>query len=108
GPYSGHRHRSHQPGRLEPSLRPQRLGGSVNVQMKNGFTYHGFEADLSGGSFGQVQGEFQYGKQVGNTAAYAAGTVLHQGGWRDLQSSNLQNFYGDVGWRGERAEVHVN
>ena len=84
------------------------LGGSVNVQMKNGFTYHGFEADLSGGSFGQVQGEFQYGKQVGNTAAYAAGTVLHQGGWRDLQSSNLQNFYGDVGWRGERAEVHVN
>ncbi len=84
------------------------LGGSLNVLMKNGFTYHGFEADLSGGSFGQVQGEFQYGKQVGNAAAYAAGTILHQGGWRDLQSSNLQNFYGDVGWRGARAEMHVN
>ena len=42
------------------------LGGAVNVQLKNGFTYQGFEGDLSGGSFGQVQGEFQYGKQIGN------------------------------------------
>ncbi len=84
------------------------LGGSVNIQLKNGFTWQGFEASLSGGSFGQIQGEFQYGKQIGNVSAYAAGTVLHQNGWRDLQSSDLQNFYGDVGWRSERAELHLN
>ncbi len=84
------------------------LGGSVNVLMKNGFTYHGLEADLSGGSFGQVQGEFQYGKQIGDSSVYVAGNVLHQGGWRDLQSTDLQNFYGDAGWRGDRAEVHLN
>jgi iron complex outermembrane receptor protein len=34
--------------------------------------------------------------------------VLHQNGWRDLQSSNLQNCFGDVGWRSERAEKHLN
>jgi len=84
------------------------LGGSVNLQLKSGFTYQGFEADLSGGSFGQVQGEFQYGRQADNTSTYVAGNVLHQNGWRDLQSSDLQNFYGDVGWRSERAEVHLN
>lgn len=84
------------------------LGGSVNVQLKNGFTYQGFEADLSGGSFGQVQGEFQYGKQAGNTSTYVAGTVLHQNGWRDLQSSDLQNFFGDIGWHSDRAELHLN
>ena len=84
------------------------LGGSVNVQLKNGFTYHGFEADLSGGSFGQLQGEFQYGKQAGDTSTYIAGNVLHQNGWRDLQSSDLQNFYGDIGWQGAQAEVHLN
>ena len=50
------------------------LGGSVNVQLKNGFTYQGFEASLSGGSFGQIQGEFQYGRQVGNASTYVAGT----------------------------------
>jgi iron complex outermembrane receptor protein len=84
------------------------LGGSVNVQLKDGFTYHGFEADLSGGSFGQIQGEFQFGRQADNTSTYVAGSVLHQGGWRDLQSSDLQNFFGDVGWRSERAEMHLN
>ena len=84
------------------------LGGAVNVQMKNGFNYHGFEGDVSGGSFGQVQGEFQYGKQAGNVATYVAGTVLHQGGWRDLQSTEIQNIYGDVGWRSDRAELHLN
>ncbi len=84
------------------------LGGAVNIQLKNGFTYHGFEADISGGSFGQIQGEFQYGKQADNTSTYVAGTVLHQNGWRDLQSTELQNIYGDVGWRSDRAEVHLN
>ena len=46
--------------------------------------------------------------QSGNVAAYVAGSGLHEGGWRDLQSSDLRNFYGDIGWRGERGEVHVN
>ncbi len=84
------------------------LGGAVNVQLKNGFTYQGFETDLSGGSFGPTHAEFQYGKQVDNVSTYVAGSVLHQNGWRDQQSSDLQNFFGDVGWRSERAELHVN
>ena len=84
------------------------LGGSVNVRLKDGFAYHGFEADVSGGSFGQIQGEFQFGKQSGNASTYVAGSVLHQDGWRDLQSSDLQNFFGDAGWRSERAELHLN
>lgn len=84
------------------------LGGSINVQMKNGFTWQGGELDLSGGSFGQRQGGFQWGYQKGALAGYLAGTVLHQDGWRDLQSSNLQNAYGDLGWRGSHGEVHVN
>ncbi|HUD58097.1 MAG TPA: TonB-dependent receptor [Acetobacteraceae bacterium] len=84
------------------------LGGAVNVQLKNGFTWQGLEADISGGSFGQIQGEFQYGKQAGNVSTYVAGTVLHQNGWRDLQSTDLQNVYGDVGWRSDLAELHVN
>ena len=52
------------------------LGGSINVQMKNGFTWHGGELSLSGGSFGQRQGEFQWGYQSGSLSGYLAGTVL--------------------------------
>jgi outer membrane receptor protein involved in Fe transport len=84
------------------------LGGSINVQMKNGFTYKGSELSLSGGSFGQRQGEFQWGYQFGSMSAYLAGTVLHQDGWRDLQTSDLQNTYADIGWRGPNSEVHLN
>ena len=84
------------------------LGGALAVQMKNGFTYHGAEADALGGSFGLYQGELQTGVRTGNTAAYLAIHGLAEGGWRDLQSSNIGNLFGDIGWRGNRGEVHVN
>ena len=84
------------------------LGGALAVQMKNGFTYQGGELDLSGGSFGQVSGALEYGKQSDNTAVYVAAAGLHANGWRDFQSSGLKQFYGDIGWRSERAELHLN
>ena len=84
------------------------LGGAVAVQMKNGFTYHGAEIDLLGGSFGKYQGEFQYGIERGNVAGYVAANGLQEGGWRDVQSSQLRNFFGDLGWRGERGEFHID
>jgi len=83
------------------------LGGAINVQLKNGFTYHGGEASLYGGSFATIDGDLQYGKQSGDTAAYVALGERHEGGWRDQQSSDLQNFYGDLGWRGDSAELHA-
>jgi iron complex outermembrane receptor protein len=84
------------------------LGGALSVRLKNGFTYHGGEIDLLGGSFAKYQGELQYGVESGDTAAYVAASGLHEGGWRDLQSSNIRNFYGDLGWRGNRGEAHLN
>jgi iron complex outermembrane recepter protein len=84
------------------------LGGALAVEMKSGFSYHGAEIDALGGSFDKYQGELQSGIQVGDVAAYAAASGLHEGGWRDLQSSDLANFFGDIGWRGDRGELHVN
>jgi outer membrane receptor protein involved in Fe transport len=84
------------------------LGGSVNVQMKNGFTYQGKDLGLSGGSFGQRQGEFEYGQKSGSFATYVAGSVLHQDGWRDFQSTDIQKIFGDVGWRNSNAEFHFS
>jgi outer membrane receptor protein involved in Fe transport len=84
------------------------LGGSLSIQLKNGFTYHGGEIDAYGGSFGQIAGAFQYGKQSGNTSVYVAAAGLTEGGWRFFQSSALKQFYGDIGWRGDSAELHLN
>src|ERR1700761_1367895 len=83
-------------------------GGALNVQLKNGFTYQGGELTWHGGSLGTFGGAFQFGKQSGSTAIYVAASGVHQDGWRDLQSSDLENFYGDVGWRGDAGELHFN
>ncbi|HUB10594.1 MAG TPA: TonB-dependent receptor [Acetobacteraceae bacterium] len=84
------------------------LGGSLAIQLKNGFTYHGGEIDAYGGSFGQIGGALQYGKQAGNTAFYIAMSGLKEDGWRYFQGSALKQLYSDIGWRSQRAEVHVN
>ena len=91
-----------------PAFGLNALGGAINVQMKNGFNYHGGELEASGGSFDTIEGNLQYGKQVGNVATYVDIGETHEGGWRDLQSSDIQNFYGDFGWRGTHSEFHIN
>ena len=84
------------------------LGGSFNVALKDGFTYAGGQADLSGGAFGTVQGDIQYGVQSGNQALYIAGSVVHQDGWRDLQSTDIQNVFGDYGVKTNGVEMHFD
>ena len=84
------------------------LGGSLAVQLKNGFAYQGGEATLFGGSFGTYGGETQYGVQSGNVAAYTAGRWMHQDGWRVPQSSDLANAFGTLGWRGNGGALNVD
>jgi iron complex outermembrane receptor protein len=91
-----------------PAFGLNAIGGALNVQLKNGFTYQGREAAISGGSFGRIEGDIQYGQQSGNTATYIAVSGAHQDGWRDFQSSDLQNVYGDIGWRNDRSELHLS
>ena len=83
------------------------LGGALNVAMKNGFTWDGFEADLRGGSFHRAQEEFQFGKQIGDWSIYMAGTQINDGGWRVDSASQLTNFYGDLGYRASAFESHL-
>ena len=83
------------------------LGGALNVTMKNGFTGQGFEADLRGGSFTRAQKELQFGKQVGDWSVYIAGTQINDGGWRVDSASQLTNVYGEVGYRANGFESHL-
>ena len=83
------------------------LGGAVDVQLKDGFSYHGGEVEALGGSFGRAELDAQYGVQHGDTAAYFAASERHGAGWRQDQSSNIQNFYGNLGWRGPHAQLSM-
>jgi outer membrane receptor protein involved in Fe transport len=84
------------------------LGGAVDIQMKDGFGYHGVEIDTMGGAFGRVQGSAQWGQQYDNVAVYGALEGAHDDGFRNFSASNIRRFYGDVGVRNGDAEVHFN
>jgi iron complex outermembrane receptor protein len=83
------------------------LGGAVSLQMKNGFTFDGFEAEMEGGSFGRRSGASEYGVRFGEYAGYLSAQALHDSGWRFKSPTNLARMFGDFGWRGESTELHL-
>jgi iron complex outermembrane recepter protein len=83
------------------------LGGALNLTMKNGFTYQGFEGELQGGSYGRFTGDAQYGAQVGNYSVYLSAQGLRDGGWRFQSPADVTRLYADFGWRNEGAELHL-
>ena len=85
------------------------IGGAVSVEMKNGFTYKGKEAEVMGGSFGRIQGAAQAGFQDGNIAGYAMADAISDNGWRQFNSSSrLKRMYLDLGARNDQSEFHLS
>jgi outer membrane receptor protein involved in Fe transport len=91
-----------------PAFGLNALGGAVNVQMKNGFNYQGAEINTMGGSYGRIQSSAQWGKQIDNFAVYGALEGLHDSGFRNFSASDIRRFYGDVGYKNDVSEFHVN
>jgi iron complex outermembrane receptor protein len=84
------------------------LGGALVLNMKNGFTYHGGELDLEGGSFGHAQGTLQYGQQVGNIAAYIGLNAAWDDGYRKLSASRVKQMYADIGAETDKGSLHFS
>ncbi len=91
-----------------PAFGLNALGGAVNVQMKDGFNYKGAEINTMGGSFGRLQSSAQYGKQIDNFSVYAALEGVRDTGFRNFSESAIRRFYGDVGYRTDSSEFHLN
>ena len=72
------------------------LGGAATVTMKNGFTYRGFDATVSGGSFNQRQAQAEYGVHDGPLGAYVAVNSLKEGGWRHFAQDRIRQYYLDL------------
>jgi len=91
-----------------PAFGLNALGGAINVLMKNGFNYQGAEINTMGGSFGRVQSSAQWGKQIDNFSVYGALEGLRDGGFRNFSESKVRRFYGDVGYKTDSSEFHLN
>jgi iron complex outermembrane recepter protein len=84
------------------------LGGAMVIDMKNGFNFQGGEAEASGGSFGRRQFTLQYGKQVGNIAAYIGGNAYNDEGFRKFSPSQVRQLYADIGAEGPAGSLHLS
>jgi iron complex outermembrane recepter protein len=82
-------------------------GGALAFQMKNGYTFHGVEGEVSGGSYGRAVASVQAGGEVGNLSGYFTADAINDGGWRIDSPSSLRRVYVDLGARGDQTEFHV-
>jgi iron complex outermembrane recepter protein len=83
------------------------IGGAVALEMKNGFTYHGVETTVAGGSYGRIGTSVEAGGQQGNLSGYVTADALDDAGWRENSPSRLRRLYADLGARGEDTEFHL-
>ncbi|MDE0479707.1 MAG: TonB-dependent receptor [Gammaproteobacteria bacterium] len=84
------------------------LGGSMVVNMKDGFGHEGFRTDLSAGSFGRSRASFEFGGNDGSFGYYLNVEDFREDGWRDSSESDAFNVYGTLGWRGDLGQVNLN
>jgi iron complex outermembrane recepter protein len=84
------------------------LGGAVAIDMKNGFNFHGTEAQLAGGSYGNINGYAEEGAQFGNFAFYGAIGGTHDDGFRNHSPTNLTQGYFDLGWAKDEWTAHLS
>src|SRR5204862_5458525 len=55
-----------------------------------------------------LQSSAQRGKQIDNFAVYGALEGLHDNVFRNFSASDVRRFYGDVGYRNDASEFHLN
>lgn len=84
------------------------LGGSVVVQMKDGFSHPRHSVEVEGGSNGRAIANIESGGNNGDWAYYFNAQRFEDNGWRDLSPSWTENLYGSVDWRGERGALGLN
>ena len=84
------------------------LGGAVSVTMKNGFSYHGLDGELSGGSFDQRQGAAEFGTNNDVFGFYAAARLLDQTGWRLFSHDSVRQYYADLSFHENGASIDLS
>src|SRR5690606_22595515 len=83
------------------------LGGALSIRTKDGFDFPGRHVRLTTGSFGRHAVEAEAGGHSPSLAWYLAGTLMHEGGWRDFSPSTVRRIFGDLAWRGAASAVNI-
>lgn len=89
----------------DPTFGLNALGGSMALELKNGFDAPGFRGEFSGGSFERITGTAEAGASVGPWAVYVGGTRFDETGWRVASASDVTQAVADVAYRAGRVNA---
>ena len=84
------------------------LGGTATLEMKNGLDFSGLQTELSGGSFGNVTGDVEYGARFGNFGVYVGIGGTHDDGFRYQSPTTLRQAYADLAYEAARLTLHLS
>ncbi|HNV88129.1 MAG TPA: TonB-dependent receptor [Methylotenera sp.] len=85
------------------------LGGALSVNTKSGRTDPGGAMELSGGSWGRINGNAEFGGVTANGVDFfVAANALHEQGWRDASPSDVRQAFGKIGWQGEKTDANLS
>lgn len=75
------------------------LAGALLLTSKSGFSDPGGSLDVSGGSWGRLQTDVDFGAHSQHFGIYAGASSDYESGWRDYSSSRVQQGFVRGDWR---------
>ena len=85
------------------------LGGALSIQTKDGNNSPGTSVELSGGSFGRREVEFEHGGSNSKGLDwYGAGNLFFEDGWRVDSPSDVRQFFGRLGWQRANTAIGIS
>ena len=84
------------------------LGGALAIYTKSGAQYPGASAEISAGSWGSREAEFQVGGARGRLDGFATGHFEDDNGWAEHNPSHLRQFFGKVGYQDDSSDLDVS
>jgi len=84
------------------------LGGAISIATKDGHSAPGTMLQISGGSFGRREGQFEQGwSNKKGFDIYAAGDLFKEDGWRKFSPSEVRQAFTKAGWQNGKTSIHL-
>ena len=91
-----------------PAFGLNTLGGAVAIYTKSGAEYSGGGVEVSGGSFGRRNAEFEWGGSSGPVDYFLTGNIFDDDGWAQHNPSKVRQYFGKVGYQTEKSDLDLS
>jgi outer membrane receptor protein involved in Fe transport len=91
-----------------PAFGLNTLGGAVSIYTKGGAEFPGGGLEVSGGSFGRRNAQFEWGGSSGLIDYFLTGNIFDDDGWAQHNPSKVRQYFGKVGYQTEKTDLDVS